>query len=145
MTSSEFTEHLPGSNKVHYPISDRKDVTLVLTSVLGRQNHINVWCMIILIWGVFLEKFVLLISNLQESFADWFKLTNEILNIKGNIILCEAPVLQKLHVVDDNLVPRAYHLSDMGQAQGTKDTPSPPSNIRKERCPGYKVSFMTKY
>ena len=88
---------------------------------------------------------MLIKSNLQESSADWFKLTNEILNIKGNIILCEAPVLQKLHVVDDNLVPRAYHLSDMGQAQGTKDTPSPPSNIRKERCPGYKVSFMTKY
>ena len=41
MTSSEFTELLPGSNKVHYPISDRKDVTLVLASVLGRQNHIN--------------------------------------------------------------------------------------------------------
>ena len=42
MTSSKFTEHLPGSNKVHYPISDREDVTLVLTSVLGRQIHINV-------------------------------------------------------------------------------------------------------
>ena len=42
MTSSEFTEHFPGSNKVHYPISDRKDVTLVLTPVLGRQIHINV-------------------------------------------------------------------------------------------------------
>ena len=26
--------------------------------------------------------------NLQES-ADWFKLTNEIPNVKGNIILCE--------------------------------------------------------
>ena len=61
--------------------------------------------------------------NLPESSADWFKLTNENLNIKGNIILCETPVLQKLHVVDD--------------------TPSPPSGIRKERCPGYEVSFMT--
>ena len=68
---------------------------------------------------------------------------NEILNIKGNIILCEVPVLQKLHVVDDNLVPRAFHLS--GQAQDTNDTPSPLSDIRKERCPGYTVSFMTKY
>ena len=86
----------------------------------------------------------MLISNLQESFADWFKLTNEILNIKGNIILCEAPVLQKLHVVDDNLVPRAFHLSDMGQAQGTNDTPSPPSDIRKERCPksGISAGFL---
>ena len=70
--------------------------------------------------------------KLQESSADWFKLTNEILNIKGNIILCEGPVLQKPHVVYDNLVPRAYHLSDMGQAQGTNDTPSPPSSIRKK-------------
>ena len=33
----------------------------------------------------------------------------------------------------------------MGQAQGTNDTPSPQSNIRKERCPGYKVNFITKY
>ena len=32
-------------------------------------------------------------TNLQESSAGWFKLTNEILNIKGNIILCEVPVL----------------------------------------------------
>ena len=32
-------------------------------------------------------------ANLQESSADWFKLTNEILNIKGNIILCDVPVL----------------------------------------------------
>ena len=70
---------------------------------------------------------------------------NEILNIKGNIMLCEVPVLQKLHVVDDNLVSRAFHLSDMGQAQDTNDTPLPLSDIRKERCPGYKVSFMTKY
>ena len=47
----------------------------------------------------------------------------------------ETSYLQKLHVVDDNLVPRAFHLSDMGQAQGTNDTPSTPSDIRKERCP----------
>ena len=31
------------------------------------------------------------------------KLTNEILNIKGNIILYEVPV-------DDSLVPKAFHL-----------------------------------
>ena len=87
---------------------------------------------------------MLIRSNLQESFCGWFKLTNGILNIKGNIILCEAPVLQKLHVVDDNLVPRAFHLSDMGQAQGTNDTPSPPSDIRKERCPksGISAGFL---
>ena len=92
--------------------------------------------MMILICGVFLLKFILLLrSNLQESSVDWFKLMNEILNINGNIILCEAPVLQKLHVVDDNLVPRVFHLSDMGQAQGTNDTPLTPSDIRKERCP----------
>ena len=48
-------------------------------------------------------------------------------------------------MVDDNFVPRAFHLSDIGQAQGTNDTPSTPSDIRKERCPGYEVNFMTKY
>ena len=31
-------------------------------------------------------------TNLQESSADWFKLMDEILNIKGNIILCDVPV-----------------------------------------------------
>ena len=30
-------------------------------------------------------------TNLQESCADCFKLMNEILIIKGNIILCEVP------------------------------------------------------
>ena len=29
--------------------------------------------------------------NLQESSADWFKLTNEFLILMGNIILCEVP------------------------------------------------------
>ena len=33
----------------------------------------------------------------------------------------------------------------MGQAQETNGTPSPPSNIRKERCPGYEVNFIIKY
>ena len=41
-------------------------------------------------------------TNLQES-ADWYKLTNEILDMKGNIILYEVPV-------DDSLIPRAFHL-----------------------------------
>ena len=32
----------------------------------------------------------------------------------------------------------------MGQAQGTNDTPSPPSDIRKERCPksGISAGFL---
>ena len=76
---------------------------------------------------------------------DWFKLTNEILSIKGNIILCEAPVLQKLHLVDSNLVPRAFQLFHMRQAQGRNDTRVPPSNVREERCPVYEVSVMAKY
>ena len=38
-----------------------------------------------------------------------------------------------------------HFTSDMGQAQITNDTPSPPSDIRKEICPEYEVSFMTKY
>ena len=42
MISLEFTDHFPGSNKVHYPISDGKDFTLVFTSVVGRQNYINI-------------------------------------------------------------------------------------------------------
>ena len=41
-------------------------------------------------------------TNLQES-PDWYKLTNEILDMKGNIILYEVPV-------DDSLAPRAFHL-----------------------------------
>ena len=49
------------------------------------------------------------------------------------------------NVVDDSLVPTAFHLSDMGQTQGTNDTPLPPFKIRKERCPGYEVNFITKY
>ena len=40
--------------------------------------------------------------------------------------------------------PRHF-TSDMGHVQGTSDTSSPPSDIRKERWPGYEVSFMTKY
>ena len=50
MTSSEYIEHFPGSNKVHYPVSNRKDFTLVLTSAVGRQNYINVWYMIVFIY-----------------------------------------------------------------------------------------------
>ena len=84
MTSSEFTEHFSGSNKVHYPISNIIGFTVVITPV-DRLNYINVECPH--------RKILLLIGiNLQES-ADWFKLTNEILNIQGNIILCEVPAL----------------------------------------------------
>ena len=43
---------------------------------------------------LFFEKNTLLMGkNMQESSVDWFKSTNEILNIKGNIILCKVPVL----------------------------------------------------
>ena len=38
-----------------------------------------------------------------------------------------------------------HFASDMGQAQGINGIPLPPSDIRKERCPGYEVGFMTKY
>ena len=38
MTLSEFTEHLPGSNKVRYLISGRNDFTVLLRSVVGRQT-----------------------------------------------------------------------------------------------------------
>ena len=38
-----------------------------------------------------------------------------------------------------------YSTCDMGQAQGTNSTILPTSDIRTERCPGYGVSFMTKY
>ena len=48
-------------------------------------------------------------------------------------------------MVDDNIVPRAFHLSDMGQAQGTNDTPLPPSKEKKERCFGYKFSLMRNF
>ena len=40
--------------------------------------------------------------NLQ-GFANWYELTNEILDIKGNIILYEVHF-------DDSLVPRAFRL-----------------------------------
>ena len=44
MTSSEFTEHFPGLNKVHYPIFDGKDFTLVLLMpVVDWKNYINVY------------------------------------------------------------------------------------------------------
>ena len=68
-------------------------------------DYINRWCFSLKIY------FVNKVKSAVTS-ADWFKLTNEILKVKGNIILCEAPVLHKLHVIDDNRVPRAFHLSD---------------------------------
>ena len=47
-------------------------------------------------------------------------------------------------MVNHNLVPRVFHLSDMGQAQVTNNAALPLSDIRKERCPGYEVSFLKK-
>ena len=41
MILSEFTENLPGSNKVHYPISGKNGFTVLLTSVVGLQNYIH--------------------------------------------------------------------------------------------------------
>ena len=80
-------------------------------------------------------------TDLQESSVYWFKLTNEIL-MKGNI-LCEVPCKNLMWLMTV-LFPRHF-TSDMGKAQGTNNTPLPPSNIRKERCPGCKVDFITKY
>ena len=42
---------------------------------------------------LFEKNTLLMKKNLQESSADWFKSTNETLNIKGNIILCKVLVL----------------------------------------------------
>ena len=47
-------------------------------------------------------------------------------------------------MLDDNLIRKAFCLSDVGRAQGTNDTPLLPFDIRIERCPGYEVGFMTK-
>ena len=63
--------------------------------------------------------------NLRVS-ANWFKLINKILNIMGKIILCEVSVLHKLHMLDDSLIPRAFCLFDIEQAQGTNSTASNP-------------------
>ena len=57
--------------------------------------------------------------NLQES-ADWFKLTNEIPNVKGNI-LCE----KCLFCINFIFFYRAFRLSDIGQ--GTNNTSFPSS------------------
>ena len=54
--------------------------------------------------------------NLQES-SDWFKLMNEIPNIKGNIILCE----KCLFCINFIFLYRAFRISDIGQ--GTNNTP----------------------
>ena len=79
--------------------------------------------------------------NLQES-VNWFKLKNEI--PKHHTLWKESLLyLYQLYVLDDNLVPRAFCLTDI--RWGTNDTPFPPSDIRKERCPGYEIGFMTKY
>ena len=75
-------------------------------------------------------------TNLQES-ADWYKLTNEILDMKGNIILYEVPV-------DDSLIPRAFHLW-YGTSSTYKWHTFATVQLRKERCPEYEFGFMTKY
>ena len=54
MTSSEFTEHFSGSDKINDPISDREDITVALKSVVGRLNCINVKCLPFTIYDVFL-------------------------------------------------------------------------------------------
>ena len=52
MTSSEFTEHLPGRKNFHCQFLTEKMLTQVLMPILGQQNHFNIWCMIIEICGV---------------------------------------------------------------------------------------------
>ena len=95
--SSTFTcEHFVVLSLFHFLItsSEFTDFTLVLTSVVGRQNYTNILFMIILIYMYILKKYILLMGkNLLEFSADWFKLMNKIFNIKGNIILCKVPVL----------------------------------------------------
>ena len=54
MTLSEFTEHLPGSNKVRYPISGRNNFTVLLRSVVDRQNYIYEKYPLYTIYDVFL-------------------------------------------------------------------------------------------
>ena len=40
MTLFEFTEGMPGQNRVRYPISGRNDFTVLLGSVVDRHNYI---------------------------------------------------------------------------------------------------------
>ena len=47
-------------------------------------------------------------------------------------------------MLDDNHFPKAFRLFEIVRTQGTNDKLSPLSNIRKERCPGYKVGFHDK-
>ena len=54
MTLSEFTEHLPGSNKVRYLISGKNYFTVLLTSVVGLQNYIYQNYPLYTIYDVFL-------------------------------------------------------------------------------------------
>ena len=127
-TSSKFTEHFQGLNKVHYSVSGRKDFTALLTSVVGQQIFINIkWIKIYFNTG----------KNLQKSLG-WFKF------LKGNIILCKVSVLYKLHMINDNLI-RAFCLSDIGQSQGANNKPLLLSNIREERYYGHEVGFITSY
>ena len=74
-------------------------------------------------------------TNLKESTGMIF--------LKRNIIFtCLVPVLYKLYMINDHLVPGTFRLSDVRPPQGTKNTPPTSTN---ERCPVYKVGFMTKY
>ena len=83
-------------------------------------------------------------TNLQESSVDFFKLRNGIFIIKWSITLCKVPCKNLMWFITVSF-PRHFHLSDIRQAEGIKDTPLTPSNIWKERCPGYEVNFITKY
>ena len=120
----KFMEYFPGSNKVNYP--DRNNFTVMLTYVVGLQNFTKEK-------SPYFTK--LMGTNLKESIGMIF--------LKRNIIFtCLVPVLYKLHMINDHLVPRTFRLSDVRPPQGTKNTPPTSTN---ERCPVYKVGFMTKY
>ena len=58
------------------------------------------------------------------------------------LIQKEAPYFMKCLLMT---VLAPGHFTSMGQAQGTNGRPLSPSNVRKERCPGYEVIFMAKY
>lgn len=84
MTSPKFTELSPGSNK--FP--GRNDFTVLIMYVVCWQNCMEM-------------------SSFQS--VDWFKLTNEVLNVRENIILCEMslcchPISEKKDAHDMRLV-----------------------------------------
>ena len=128
MTSSEFTEHFPGLNKVHYPISDGKDFTSVLTTVVGWQNYINIWCIIILCF------------SLKMYFVDGDKSAGIFFGLV-QINKWNSQYKGKHHT----LWGACFVKSLCGWWQSHPQGILPPSDIRKERCPGQEVNFMTKY